>query len=278
MKYRALIATLLALCLTVLTACSGSETASDKPLTYNDIRNTGLANNCPELSETARGSIPLDLNSSYVLTDLCIQPINYFVKEEPANKRQEAEFIPGKILSRKTSSLDQVTGSLEFNEDGSLTFKEEYGIDFQAITVLLPGGEEVPFLFTVKGLVANSETAISSINTSTDFEGSYDVPSYRGASFLDPKGRGLSSGYDNAVALPAQADEETFLEANVKQADTRLNAGKMSLQVSKVNGQTGEIAGVFEALQPSDNDLGAKESVDVKIRGIFYGRIEPSFS
>jgi len=278
MKYRALMATFLALCLTVLTACSNSDMASDKPLTYNDIRNTGLANNCPELSETARGSIPLDPDSSYVLTDLCMQPTNYFVKEEPANKRQEAEFVPGKILTRKTSSLEQVTGSLEFNEDGSLTFKELYGIDFQAITVLLPGGEEVPFLFTVKGLVAKSQANISSINTSTDFEGSYDVPSYRGASFLDPKGRGLSAGYDNAVALPAKSDEETFREANVKQADTRRDAGRMSLQVSKINNQTGEIAGVFEAYQPSDNDLGAKESVEVKVRGTFYGRIEPSFS
>ncbi|MDY6803771.1 MAG: photosystem II manganese-stabilizing polypeptide [Cyanobacteriota bacterium] len=278
MKYRALMATFLALCLTVLTACSNSEMASDKPLTYNDIRNTGLANNCPELSETARGSIPLDPNSSYVLTDLCMQPTNYFVKEEPTNKRQEAEFVPGKILTRKTSSLEQVTGSLEFNEDGSLTFEELYGIDFQAITVLLPGGEEVPFLFTVKGLVAKSQPNISSINTSTDFEGFYNVPSYRGASFLDPKGRGLSAGYDNAVALPAQSDEETFLEANVKQADTRRDAGRMSLQVSKINNQTGEIAGVFEAYQPSDNDLGAKESVEVKVRGTFYGRIEPSFS
>ena len=278
MKYRALIATFLAFCLTFLTACGGSEMASDKPLTYNDIRNTGLANNCPGLSETARGSIPLDSNSSYILTDLCLQPTNYFVKEEPTNKRQEAEFITAKVLTRQTSSLDQVTGSLEFNEDGSLTFKEEDGIDFQAITVLLPGGEEVPFLFTVKGLVANSQPGVSNINTSTDFEGIYDVPSYRGASFLDPKGRGLATGYDNAVALPAQADEETFRQANVKQADTRLDAGRLSLQVSKVNGETGEIAGIFEAIQPSDNDLGAKESVEVKVRGAFYGRIEPSFS
>jgi photosystem II oxygen-evolving enhancer protein 1 len=277
MKYRALIATLLALCLTVLTACSDGEMASDKPLTYNEIRNTGLANNCPQLSETARGSIPLDPNSSYVLTELCIQPTEYFVKEEPTNKRQEAEFVPGKVLTRKTSTLEQITGNLEFNEDGTLTFTEEDGIDFQAITVLLPGGEEVPFLFTVKGLVAKSQGNASSINTSTDFEGSYNVPSYRGATFLDPKGRGLASGYDNAVALPAQADEETFVEANVKEASTRRDAGMMSLQVSKVNGETGEIAGIFKAIQPSDNDLGAKESVEVKVSGIFYGRIEPSF-
>ncbi len=49
----------------------------------------------------------------------------------------------------------------------------------------------------------------------------------------------------------------------------------MSLQVTKVDKETGEIAGVFESEQPSDTDLGAKEAVDVKIRGIFYARITP---
>ena len=38
------------------------------------------------------------------------------------------------------------------------------------------------------------------------FGGEFVVPSYRGSSFLDPKGRGASTGYDNAVALPAASD------------------------------------------------------------------------
>lgn len=33
------------------------------------------------------------------------------------------------------------------------------------------------------------------------------VPSYRGATFLDPKGRGAATGYDTAVALPAAGDD-----------------------------------------------------------------------
>ena len=91
MKYRALVATFLAFCLSVLTACSESPSAKDPSLlTYDDIRNTGLAVNCPSLPETARGSIPLDQNASYEITGLCLQPTSYFVKEEPANKRQEA--------------------------------------------------------------------------------------------------------------------------------------------------------------------------------------------
>lgn len=275
MRYRALVAALLAICLTVLTACSDAAQAKDpKQLTYDDIRNTGLAVNCPTLPETARGSIALDANKSYTVTGLCLQPTNYFVKEEPTNKRKEAEFVPGRLLTRFTYSLDQISGDLVIGSDGKLTFKEKDGIDFQPITVLLPGGEEVPFLFTVKGLVATSKNPVTTINTSVDFTGDFNVPSYRGANFLDPKARGVASGYDNAVALPATADKEGLTSANVKLADTKVKAGRISLQISKIDSDTGEIAGIFESEQPSDDDLGAKESLDVKVRGVFYGRID----
>ncbi|MEW6495579.1 MAG: photosystem II manganese-stabilizing polypeptide [Cyanobacteriota bacterium] len=273
MRYRAIIVAFLALCLGVLTACSeGPANATDVPLSYDQIRGTGLANNCPQLAETTRGYIPIDQNQSYVLKDLCIQPTTFFVKEEPANKRQEAEYVPGKLLTRLTSSLDQIRGPLKVDNDGSLTFIEEDGIDFQAITVLLPGGEQVPFLFTVKNLVAKSQPGIDSISTSTDFEGEFKVPSYRGAVFLDPKGRGVAAGYDNAVAIPSQADKEDILRANVKRVETR--TGRISLQVAKVDSYTGEVAGTFESEQPSDTDLGADDPEEVKIRGIFYARIE----
>lgn len=274
MRYRALIATILAVCLGFLTACSdGADMAkSTKPLTYEDIRNTGLANNCPQLKETSRGSIPLEPGAEYVITSMCLQPTSYFVKEEPKNSRQEAEFVAGRVLTRLTSSLDQISGPIKIGKDGVLTFTETDGIDFQPITVLLPGGEEVPFLFTIKGLVASSDAGMTSINTSTDFQGSFDVPSYRSGAFLDPKGRGVSTGYDNAVALPSAADN--YVKANVKLADTLKKAGTMSLQISKINGDSGEIGGIFESVQPSDSDLGAKEAVDVKVQGIFYGRVE----
>ncbi|HEY9740759.1 MAG TPA: photosystem II manganese-stabilizing polypeptide [Coleofasciculaceae cyanobacterium] len=274
MRYRAFIVAFLALCLGVLTACSeGPANATDVPLTYDQIRNTGLANNCPQLAETRRSSIPIDSSQSYVLTDLCLQPTTFFVKEEPANKRQEAEFVPGKLLTRFTSSIDQVRGDLKVGGNGSLTFVEKEGMDFQPITVQLPGGERVPFLFTIKGLVAQSQPGLDSINTSTDFEGNFNVPSYRGAVFLDPKGRGVAAGYDNAVALPSQADKEDLNRTNVKRVQSL--KGSISLQIAKVDSRTGEIAGTFESEQPSDTDLGAAEPKEVKIRGIFYGRVEP---
>ncbi|GET41943.1 photosystem II manganese-stabilizing polypeptide [Microseira wollei] len=272
MWYRSFIAALLALCLSVLTACSEAPSNTTAQLTYDDIKGTGLANNCPQLAETTRGSIPLERNQSYTLRGLCLQPTTFFVKEEPLNKRQEAEFVPGKLLTRYTSSIDQVEGTLKVNEDGSLTFVEQDGIDFQAITVQMPGGERVPFLFSIKNLVATTGPGVESLNTSTDFEGEFKVPSYRGATFLDPKGRGTATGYDNAVALPAQADSEDLTRANVKR--TEIGKGKISLQIAKVDSSTGEIAGTFESEQPSDTDLGAAEPKEVKIRGVFYARLE----
>lgn len=274
MRYRGLIVTFLALCLGFITACSdGPASASTGTLTYEQIRGTGLANKCPQLSETSRGSIPIDKSQSYVLKELCLEPTNYFVKEEPTNKRLQAEFITGKVVTRKTSSLDQIQGDLNVNSDGSLTFVEKDGFDFQATTVKLPGGELIPFLFTVKGLVATTQPGLTSINTSTDFDGSFRVPSYRGATFLDPKGRGVASGYDNAVALPARSDAEELTRENVKRA--QVLEGNVSLSIAKINSNSGEIAGTFESVQPSDTDLGSGDPKEVKIRGIFYGRIEP---
>lgn len=275
MRYRALIAAFLALCLGVLTACSdSSKNISRDQLTYDDIVNTGIANTCLDIPETSRGSIALDPSKSYKITDLCIEPKEFFVKEEPANKRQEAEFIQGKKLTRYTSSLDQISGDILLNEDGSLTFTEKDGIDFQAITVLLPGGKEVPFLFTIKDLIAQTQPNLNAINASTDFSGEFKVPSYRGQVFLDPKGRSLASGYDNAVALPARADDEDFTRANVKEFVSR--KGKIALNVTKVDSSTGEIAGVFVSEQPSATDLGAEEPEEVKVRGTFYGRVQPA--
>ncbi|MDP5339588.1 MAG: photosystem II manganese-stabilizing polypeptide [Nodularia sp. (in: cyanobacteria)] len=277
MRYRALIVAFLAVCLGLLTACSDAPSSASSGrdlLTYEQIRNTGLANKCPQLTETSRGSIPIQSSQSYAIKELCLEPTNFFVKEEPANKRQVAEFVPGKLLTRYTSTIDQVQGDLNVNPDNSLTFLESDGLDFQAITVKLPGGESVPFLFTIKDLVAQTQPGLTSINTSTDFEGTFKVPSYRGASFLDPKGRGVVSGYDNAVALPAQADDEELTRANVKSVKTL--DGKISLQVAKVDSVSGEIAGTFESEQPSDTDLGAGEPKEVKIRGLFYARVEPN--
>jgi photosystem II oxygen-evolving enhancer protein 1 len=268
MRFRPLLAVVLALCLTLVTACSGGAKAVDRSsTTYDDIVNTGLANNCPTLPDSARGSIPLESGVRYQLREICLHPSEVFVKGEPANKRQEAQFVAGKILTRYTSSLDQVFGDLTVSGD-KLTFKELGGIDFQPVTVLLPGGEEVPFTFSSKELVAEASGA--AISTSTDFSGPYRAPSYRTSNFLDPKGRGLTTGYSSAVGLVPAGDE--FSGETVKAYVD--GTGTLNLSITKVDAETGEFAGVFTALQPSDTDMGTKPAVDVKITGELYGRLE----
>lgn len=275
MRLRNLLVAFLICCLGFLGACTEGPAKAYDPntITYDEILNTGLANKCPEISEFTRGTIPISKDEPLAIVDMCLEPQEYFVKEEPANKRKEAEFIQGKLLTRDTTSLEQIRGTITTDEKGVLTLNELDGIDFQIITVQLPGGKQVPFFFTIKKLVAQTEPGFSSVNTSTDFVGKFKVPSYRGASFLDPKGRGLTSGYENAVALPAGADNPEYQRANLKQVDIR--KGEISLQITKVDGDTGEISGVFESEQPSNTDLGAEEPEEVKIRGVFYARLEP---
>ena len=98
-------------------------------------------------------------------------------------------------MTRLTYTLDEISGTATVGSNGGFTFKEEDGIDYAPTTVQLPGGERVPFLFTVKELDAKG--------TLSQFGGDFTVPSYRGSSFLDPKGRGGSLGRDAAKALPA---------------------------------------------------------------------------
>jgi photosystem II oxygen-evolving enhancer protein 1 len=268
MRFRPLLALVLALCLTLVTACSGGAKAVDRSsLTYDDIHNTGLANDCPTLPESARGSIALDSGSKYQLREICMHPSEVYVKGEPANKRQEAQFVATKILTRFTTSLDQVYGDLAVAADG-LEFSEQGGIDFQLVTVLMPGGEEVPFVFSSKELDAKADGA--AITTSTDFNGQYRVPSYRTSNFLDPKARGLTTGYSSAVGLVPAGDD--YSSETVKRYVD--GTGTMNLSITKVDSSTGEFAGVFTAVQPSDTDMGTKQALDVKIVGQLYGRLE----
>jgi photosystem II oxygen-evolving enhancer protein 1 len=166
--------------------------------------------------------------------------------------------------------LDEVFGDLIVGEDG-LSFSEKGGIDFQPITVLVPGGEEFPFTFSSKNLQATAEG--SALTTSTDFSGTYRTPSYRTSNFIDPKGRALTTGVDYPQGLMALGGDYEELESeNVKRYID--GTGIMSFSITKVDPDTGEFGGVFTAIQPSDSDMGGREIVDVKISGEVFGRLE----
>ena len=104
MRIRPLLAVTLALCLMFFTtACSGDSEAVQRGgtnVTYDDIHNTGKANDCPTIGDSARGSIPLTAGGSYELREICMHPVQVYAKEEPKNIRQKAEFVEGKILTR----------------------------------------------------------------------------------------------------------------------------------------------------------------------------------
>jgi len=231
-------------------------------LTYLQVKGSGIANTCPVLES---GSTNLkDLKAgSYKIQKFCMEPTSFTVKEDSNFKGGKEEFVKTRLMTRLTYTLDEMTGTFKVGNDGSVELKEEDGIDYAAVTVQLPGGERVAFLFTVKSLDAKG--------TLDSFSGDFIVPSYRGSSFLDPKGRGGSTGYDNAVALPARADADELLKENIK--TTKALKGSAVFAVAKVDPVTGEIAGVFESIQPSDTDLGAKPPKDIKITGLWYGQL-----
>ncbi|NJN32725.1 MAG: Photosystem II manganese-stabilizing polypeptide, partial [Synechococcales cyanobacterium RM1_1_8] len=60
MRFRAFIGAVCALGLFAVTLFSDAAQAVPKGVTYDDIVNTGLANSCPQIEQTVRGSISLD--------------------------------------------------------------------------------------------------------------------------------------------------------------------------------------------------------------------------
>ena len=145
--------------------------------------------------------------------------------------------------------------------NGEVSLVEEDGIDYAAVTVQLPGGDRVPFLFSVKELNAKGDLS--------NFAGDFTVPSYRGATFLAPEGRGLATGYDTtAVGLPAGGDDERLAKENIK--STSALKGSAAFSVAKYDTKTGEVdAGVFESIQRYDDiDLGAKAAEDMKFQSL----------
>merc|ERR1712154_226324 len=157
--------------------------------------------------------------------------------------KTEKKFVNSKVMTRQTYTLEGIEGNLD--NGGSITFTEKEGIDYAATTIQLPGGE-------------------------------FNTPSYRTGLFLDPKGRGGTTGYDMAVALPGlqsgeEGDDELFGENN-KTFD--VTKGRIEMEVNKVNAEESEIGGVFVATQLSDTDMGSKVPKKVLTKGIFYAKVE----
>lgn len=254
-----------AIAASAIIATSASALTKDElsQLTYTQVKGTGIANTC----STIEGAGPIKLPAgNYKITKFCMEPTSFTVKDESPFKGGDTDFVKTKLMTRLTYTLDEIDADATVGGGGEFTFKELDGIDYAPTTVQLPGGERVPFLFTIKEFNAKG--------TLEKFAGEFAVPSYRGSTFLDPKGRGGATGYDNAVALPAGGrgdSEELERETNKSMA---VLVGKAVFQTAVVNTATNELGGVFESIQPSDTDLGAKAPKDVKIQGVWYAQYE----
>jgi photosystem II oxygen-evolving enhancer protein 1 len=252
-------------------AVAGSANAASltydemQSLSYLEMKGSGLSNTCPIIADSNGSKLNLKAGK-YQINNMCLEPSSFQVKLPPTDAKPITEFEKSKLMTRLTYTLDGIQADLTVGGDGSWNIKEYDGIDYAATTVQLAGGERVPFLFTVKNMEAKGD--------GSQFLGQFDVPSYRGATFLDPKGRGGATGYDTAVALPASGDDEEYAKENAK--STAAGSGTIAFKVAKVNTETGEIAGVFESIQPSDTDLGAKVPKDIKTSGVWYAQIAPA--
>jgi photosystem II oxygen-evolving enhancer protein 1 len=239
-------------------------------LSYEQVKGTGLANRCNEVVGKDSISVP---GSGYSLVDVCLEPKTWQVEEQVANKKGDVskQFVNTKLMTRQTYTLDGISGKL--TGGSGITFTEEDGIDYAPTTVQLPGGERVPFLFTIKELVAKGSGG--AFKPGYEFGGSFKVPSYRTGLFLDPKGRGMTTGYDQAQAL---IGSQTGLDAQEELANENNKVfdvydGTIEFAVSAVNQEEGEVGGVFVSSQASDTDLGSKAPKKVLSKGIFYGRV-----
>merc|ERR1719512_82414 len=238
-------------------------------LSYLQVKGTGLANRCAEVV----GEDSIKPTTGQKLVDMCIEPKAWAVEEEIGKAgKTEKKFVNSKVMTRQTYTLEGIEGPI--TNSGSIVFTEKEGIDYAPTTVQLPGGERVPFLFTVKDLVAkgNGDTFKPGFQMGGDFT----TPSYRTGLFLDPKGRGGTTGYDMAVALPGlqsgeEGDDELFGENN-KTFD--ITQGRIEMEVNKVNADESEIGGVFVATQLGDTDMGSKVPKKILTKGIFYAKVE----
>merc|ERR1712203_395838 len=118
-------------------------------LTYQQVKGSGLANRCPTVESQGTS---IKVQNGQRLRYVCFEPKSFAVETEVEGGKKE--FVTTRLMTRQTYSLAFIDGPLSTNP---LTFKVEDGLDHAATTVQLPDGERVPFLFTVKGLVAKGQ-------------------------------------------------------------------------------------------------------------------------
>lgn len=241
-------------------ASAGSLTWDElQGLSYKEVKGSGIANTCPTLGAKA-GNELLDMPPGmYQMDKFCMEPTSFQVRPLGFQK-----FEPTTLLTRNTYTLSEMSGTVQVGRDGSVELQEEDGMDYAAVTVKLRGGTEVPFMFAVKGL----HTA----GPHDNMAGQFDVNAYRGSTFMDPSGRGGSTGWDYQKGLQAAGSQDDLDRENFKTAAP--TTGHALMAVTKADALTGEVEGVFVTRQLASDDMGAHDPDEVQIEGVWYAQLQ----
>lgn len=76
-------------------------------LTYMQVKGSGRANSCPTLDNGSSDATALK-PGNYQMERFCMEPTKITVKEESQFKGGTTEFVPTKLVTRLTYTLDQV--------------------------------------------------------------------------------------------------------------------------------------------------------------------------
>jgi len=93
-----------------------------------------LANTCPVIEEGTSNVRDIKAGN-YTITNFCLEPTSFTVKEESDKKGGEPEFVKTKLVTRLTYTLADINAKFTVGGGGDVTFKEEDGIDFAPVTV-----------------------------------------------------------------------------------------------------------------------------------------------
>ena len=68
-------------------AANAITTEQVRSLTYEEVKGTGLANRCPELSSST-GEITINAANKFKIADLCLEPKSFQIEQEVNAKRK----------------------------------------------------------------------------------------------------------------------------------------------------------------------------------------------
>ncbi|KAL4451835.1 hypothetical protein ABPG75_007497 [Micractinium tetrahymenae] len=213
-------------------ACTYDELQS---LSYKEVKGSGLANMCPSLGADAKDGLEGMKPGSFHMEGFCMEPTSFKIKPLGSNR-----FEPSTLLTRNTYSLDQqfpfpqqpcrlpcpmrlqMSGTFKVESNGNVEIQEEDGFDFQPVTV-------------------KASWAAAGKGPWSGFTGEFDVNNSRGASFMDPLGRGGTTGWDYQKGLQAAGSQDELDRENFKRVDP--SRGQAAFAISKVGAASGEVAG-----------------------------------